>query len=151
MKRCEEVVQNFTKDPKFKAFFEAVGELDINCVVCDGKIGPEGNAKAMLLDEPLTIEICSNRHISDEQIAESLVHEFTHAYDYKLKRYDFSSCEGLASSEVRAARNAECNKYFVFDFLKSICIQGRAAESTKVYFASPKCLVCYFILIFFIN
>ena len=63
---------------------------------------------------------------------EALTHELIHGYDYKLKRCDFSTCNGLAYSEVRAAREAECKNAYPFDFLNRWCIRRYAADATSV-------------------
>jgi len=48
-------------------------------------------------------------------------------------RVDFSSCEGLAYSEVRAAREAECKDYNIYpfeDWAKKKCVSFYASKST---------------------
>mmetsp|Transcript_18797 Transcript_18797/g.34834 ORF Transcript_18797/g.34834 Transcript_18797/m.34834 type:complete len:128 (-) Transcript_18797:385-768(-) len=49
---------------------------------------------------------------SEEQVREVLRHELVHAFDHCVKRRDLASCDGLACSEVRAAREAECRDNF---------------------------------------
>ena len=48
-------------------------------------------------------------------------------------RVDFSSCEGLAYTEVRAAREAECKGYYIYPFenwAKKKCVSFYASRST---------------------
>jgi Peptidase M76 family len=76
--------------------------------------------------------------LREREIEEAIVHELTHAYDYINGRCDFSTCEGLAYSEVRAAREAECSelsgKYFLFDWQKKQCVRDHAIRSTANLF-----------------
>jgi len=56
-------------------------------------------------------------------------------YDYSSGRCDFSSCLGLAYSEVRAAREAECSsdaEYFITEYFRHRCIKNSAIRSTEV-------------------
>ena len=46
--------------------------------------------------------------VNEEEIEEAVVHELIHAFDYTTHRCDFHTCEGLAYTEIRAAREAEC-------------------------------------------
>jgi len=100
----------------------------------------------------LEIVLCSNR-LRKSEIEEALLHELVHYYDYTNNRYtiniiitiiiiiititiirvDFSSCEGLAYSEVRAAREAECKGYNIYpfeDWVKKKCVSFYASKST---------------------
>ena len=131
MSDCDKVLQNFMKEPKFKELWSSIGDINISCAICNDATGAGRNAKAMIYDDG-SITICSNRHVSEESIQQSITHELTHAYDYRLKRYNFNDCEGLAASEIRAAKNAECDKFFLFDFFKERCIINRATQSTAV-------------------
>ena len=80
----------------------------------------------------LEIVLCSNR-LRKGDIEEALLHELVHYYDYTNNRVDFSSCEGLAYSEVRAAREAECKGYYIYPFeewAKKKCVSYYASKST---------------------
>ena len=68
----------------------------------------------------------------------TLTHELVHAYDYKLKRYDMFTCDGLAASEVRAAREAECSGEFPMQWFRNRCIKQRAKASTANLFPSEE-------------
>ena len=74
--------------------------------------------------------------MSEDAIETSLIHELVHAYDYKLNRYDMFTCDGLASSEIRAAREAECSGEYPLHWLKDRCIKQRATASTANLFPS---------------
>jgi hypothetical protein len=77
----------------------------------------------------MQIVLCTNG-LHENDIEEAMVHELIHAYDYSKKRCDFKSCLGLAYSEVRAAREAECSGQFASQWLKNQCIRNRAIKST---------------------
>lgn len=116
----------------------------ISCQDC-AKTAPDTDStvRAALFDSyPLGIILCCDRmKISD--IEEALVHELVHAYDYSKNRCDFSTCTGLAFSEVRAAREAECsNSYYPFQFMRDICIRDTAIRSTSSRFSKSEAKVC---------
>jgi hypothetical protein len=137
---CELIVKALLDgDPKFKQLLgsmgavkeEAEGRWIVKCRPCS-RSGTEGQARAFITAHPSEIILCSNRLSGRKNIEEALLHELVHAYDYSLARYDFYSCEGLASSEVRAAREAECSgRMLVFDWLRSRCIRSCASRSTS--------------------
>jgi len=121
-------------------------DLKISCSIC-GESSIEANARGFLVDgDPLEIVICANRFkptsysngSSDTEIRntvrEIITHELVHAYDYKLQICDFSTCEGLAHTEIKAAREAECanvsNLHRFIPWLKNICIREHAVRST---------------------
>ena len=52
------------------------------------------------------------------EMVEALNHELVHAVDHAHDRCKFSTCEGLVFSEVREARDAECDKHFYFELAK---------------------------------
>jgi hypothetical protein len=87
-------------------------KLKIQCEPCSHS-GVEGSARAFLSSYPFSITLCANRldHYADE-LQEALVHEVVHAFDLYHSRCDFGTCEGLAHSEIRAARQAECSALF---------------------------------------
>lgn len=109
----------------------------ISCRPCSGE-GPEGVARAFLIDSsPLQIVLCSNR-LKPSEVEEVVTHELVHAFDYTHSRCDFDSCEGLAYSEVRAARDAECAHVASFPiplpWFKSQCVRYHASRSTASIF-----------------
>lgn len=129
---CSDVLELLKEDPRIKNYLKVLDtkRIDVFCKVCSTIA--EENARAYLASDPLSIVLCSNRLRTKQAIEEALTHELVHAVDYVLKRYDFSTCKGLAFSEVRAARDAECNRHFYFDFSKNRCIRQTAIDSTKV-------------------
>ena len=48
------------------------------------------------------------------------------------------TCDGLAASEVRAAREAECSGEFPLQWLRDRCIKQRATASTANLFPSSE-------------
>ena len=85
-------------------------------------------------ESPSKITLCSNSNSSSSDFKVALKHELIHAYDLSNKRYDFDDCQGLAHTEIRAAREADCNRYFLFDFMKKACIIDKASASTNSIF-----------------
>ena len=107
----------------------AFESLKIECRPCSST-GPESGARAFVMGPyPLSIVLCSNRlsyHDSTE-MEQVLVHELVHVYDVRVHRLDLRSCENLAYSEVRAARDAEC---------KDAWLAGRYCVPNKAYMAT---------------
>ena len=103
--------------------------LKIECRPCSNT-GPESGARAFVMGpSPLSIILCSNRlsyHDSTE-MEQVLVHELVHVYDIRVHQLDLRSCENLAYSEVRAARDAEC---------KDAWLAGRYCVPNKAYMAT---------------
>jgi hypothetical protein len=147
MPDCKEDCQNFLKtisdDPRIKSLLNGItgGTPNIECRPCSD-VGPEGNSRAALFNgTPSHIVLCTNR-LQSKELKESLTHELVHAYDYSNQRCNFNTCDGLAYSEVRAAREAECNRYFPTQWLKDYCIKDAATRSTKNLYGkdSYKCV-----------
>ena len=140
--QCQEFVRSLDGSPKIKALLEGIkGKAPvIGCRPC-AQTGPEGNARAALFDsDPLEIVLCTNR-LQERDLEEALTHELVHAYDYSNKRCDFGGCEGLAYTEIRAARFSECKGPFLFDWMRQKCIKDHAVSSTKNFFAdAQKCV-----------
>ena len=89
---------------------QSLPHFRILCKIC-GDRGPEGVARAFFGDDPVpSVTLCANRLFGDAEVAEALVHELVHAYDYVAQGYDLSESPYLACSEVRAAREAECHE-----------------------------------------
>jgi len=87
-------------------------------------------------DEPV-ITLCTNRLESEEHVRNIVAHELTHAYDYCVRKWDFSTkMRHLACSEVRAARNGECHDTTnaLFGFFRRWCTRWKARASTRNMF-----------------
>lgn len=82
---------------------------------------------------PLSIILCSNRLSSQSEISEVLVHELVHVYDVFIRNMDLRQCHSLAYSEVRAARDAECDNSLT-NFTKGLCAKEKASVATKNMF-----------------
>lgn len=102
--------------------------IPVECRICE-KEGVERSARAFI-SSPIRIVLCANR-LSAQDYAEAFTHEATHAFDFVNGSCDFSNCDGLAYSEVRAARNAECASSV---FLKNYCIKSSATKATANLF-----------------
>lgn len=93
----------------------------------------EIKAQAYLETNPLQIIFCSNKIELKRDVYEQILkHELIHAYDYIFNRCDFKTCNGLAYSEIRAARDGECSGYHIHDYFKNKCIKDHAINSTAV-------------------
>lgn len=131
---CQEVVASLEKDPRIARLLNSMSSRPkIECRPCVSD-GIEGKARAFLTTSEITL--CQNRLHGKDVVSEALVHELVHAYDYDHKRSDFSTCEGLAFSEVRAAREAECNANFPIQWLRDNCIYHHAGRSTANLYPS---------------
>ena len=65
----------------------------------------------------------------------SLKHELIHSYDHSNERYDLIDCLGVAHSEIRAAREANCHRsYLSYFFNKEDCIKRHANASTDTLY-----------------
>jgi hypothetical protein len=82
---------------------------------------------------PLSIVACTNRLTPNhkDEMAEVLTHELLHAYDVKRLQLDFTDCESMAYSEVRAAREAECANW---NMMKEYCVNQKAIAATHNLF-----------------
>lgn len=107
-------------------------KLKISCIDCS-KRGIK--ARGFLEVDPMAIKICADR-IQPTEVQMLVNHELVHAYDYSLGRCDFSTGQGLAYSEVRAAREAECSGWFLHDYFRMRCIKDHATRSTEKIFSS---------------
>lgn len=103
--------------------------IRISCRPCDST-GTEGKARGFMMNDPLEIVLCTNR-MNKNDVKEVLRHEAVHAFDYFHNRCDFSSCDGVAYTEVRAAREAECNRYFPLRMFRNMCVEFHAKQATK--------------------
>jgi hypothetical protein len=113
--------------------------LSIICRECSDT-GPEGNARAFITGpSPISVVICTNRS-GVAEMEEILVHELIHVYDVRKLQLDLRSCENLAYSEVRAAKQAECYGGW---FTSSQCVSQKAFTATQNLFpvqASRQCV-----------
>lgn len=144
-KTCESTVkQLMSSSPRVRQLLESIRNSNptISCKVCSDD-GAEGCARAYLVNStPLKIVLCTNRLKSDE-FEEALTHELVHAFDYVKTRCDFETCEGLAYTEVRAAREAECANHFPpISWLQHQCIKGNAIRSTTSMFPVDEATKC---------
>eukprot|EP01040_Poterioochromonas_malhamensis_P008488 gene8488-9184_t len=86
---------------------------------------------------PIQVILFAKELRTTDAIDEVLRHELTHVHDYLSRKYDMTTCEGLASSEVRAAKNGECFRYRHFpSFIQNSCIKKTAIASTCNIFPS---------------
>jgi len=95
--------------------------------------GVEGLARAMFALPP-SITLCSNRLYNRDDIGESLVHEMIHAYDYLVRKMDFSDCDQLACSEIRANRDGECKGKWMVEYFRRRCARRNAVCATQSMF-----------------
>ena len=75
---------------------------------------------------------------SEAETEEVLLHELIHLYDLSVKKLDFTSCNQLAYSEVRANRESEC-KIGKFNYLSNLCrgSRDRLAASAEAVALAP--------------
>jgi hypothetical protein len=145
------MVATAIKDPQIKKLLSST--LDngsspaITCRPCEA-VGVEGSSRGFLAMSDLNdrmerdmsggsrleIVLCSNRLSSEHQLKEVLTHELVHAYDYLSKRVNFRTCPGLAYTEIRAAREAECKGELRMLGIKARCIKRKAIQSTSSLF-----------------
>ncbi|KAL3777196.1 hypothetical protein ACHAWO_013077 [Cyclotella atomus] len=108
--------------------------ITIECMKCGSDTRAEAGARAYVRGPiPLSIILCSNRLSSHSEISEVLVHELVHVYDVFIRNMDLRQCHSLAYSEVRAARDAECDNSLT-NFTKGICAKDKATVATKNMF-----------------
>jgi hypothetical protein len=134
---CNSLIREAVKDPVIAALIKNIGSspwkgVSIMCRKCNDH-GVEGGARAFLQAEG-DITLCTNRLRGLTDINEVLRHELTHAFDMSRERYDLYTCKGLAASEIRAARAAECNGKYTFDAMRDMCIKHHAERSTSNLF-----------------
>ena len=137
IEECQQFLHSIQNIPRIKALFDGVsgGKPKIECRPCSDE-GAEGSARAALFNDiPPTLVLCTNR-LNVRDLQEAVTHELIHAYDYSNARCNFYECDGLAYTEVRAARESECSKYYPFEFLRNYCIQEHATRSTANLFGN---------------
>ena len=115
--------------------------MPILCTDCP-KGGAVGAARAFFAETGADrttscITVCANRLRTAADVREALTHELVHAYDWHQRgAQSLASCEGLACSEVRAHREAECAKYACLpigaSFATNACVKRKATSATQV-------------------
>mmetsp|Transcript_16848 Transcript_16848/g.25338 ORF Transcript_16848/g.25338 Transcript_16848/m.25338 type:complete len:166 (+) Transcript_16848:139-636(+) len=133
---CEDIIRATLASDRFKSVVSKLSgsNLEVCCRVCSRQ-GVEGHARAYLEINPPKVVLCSNK-IQPKDVEELLAHELTHAHDYIFGKCDLETCKGLAYSEVRAAREGECNGFFLHDYFRKQCIRNHAIRSTENLFPS---------------
>lgn len=146
VRECEKIVENFfLLESKVNVLSDKITTRPhISCQDCS-RTAPDMNntTRAAIRDKfPLEIVLCCDR-LRGSQIEEVLVHELVHAYDYSHNRCNFSTCAGLAYSEIRAAREAECSKgFYPFEFMRQMCVRNVAIRSTCNLFPTAEATAC---------
>tara|TARA_B110000208_G_scaffold111980_1_gene138054 strand:+ start:357 stop:896 length:540 start_codon:yes stop_codon:yes gene_type:complete len=115
--------------------------MPILCTNCPNG-GTIGSARAFFAqtDEDgrrSCITMCANRMRSAAEVREALTHELVHAYDWHVRgAQTLATCEGLACSEVRSHREAECARYSKLpigaSFALRACVKRKATTATQV-------------------
>ena len=95
-------------------------------------------------DPPLIdgIVLCANRLETRQELEEALLHELVHVHDAFVKRLNLRRCEDLAYSEVRAAREAECNFRAIPVFMRKSCVREKATNATMCMFPGNQGRYC---------
>jgi inner membrane protease ATP23 len=88
------------------------------------------------------ITILHDRVHTRADIEQLLVHELVHAVDHHVTKLDLSTCGGLACSEIRAAKLAECYASWNLGGVKKRCTRNFAETSTRMVFGPIHGPVC---------
>ena len=115
--------------------------LSIACRPCSDS-GVESGARAFVMGPaPLSVVVCSNRlNLQDSsEMEQVLTHELIHVFDVRVQKLDLRSCETLAYSEVRAAREAECQNAWLAN---RYCIPQKALTATSNLFPPHQAKAC---------
>jgi len=88
------------------------------------------------------ITILHDRVHTRADIEQLLVHELVHAVDHHVTKLDLSTCGGLACSEIRAAKLAECYASWNLGGVKKRCTRNFAKTSTRMVFGPIHGPVC---------
>jgi hypothetical protein len=139
---CEEALKLIiSRNENLKKLVSSEMNLKVSCRECV-KNGVEGNSRAFLFFPPFQIVLCTNR-LQTKDIEEVIIHEAIHAFDFYNNRCDFKTCEGLAYTEVRAAREAECGSgIYPFKWMKDECVKYHATKSTANLFPKKQAAMC---------
>lgn len=153
---CEHIVKQVmmqasnSNESDTKELLSARGmNIRISCRPCDAT-GVEGVSRGFMMNHPLEMVLCTNR-MNKTDVKEVLRHEAIHAHDYHHGTVDFSTCKGVAYSEVRAAREAECDmqsRYLVgpLSVFADMCVKQHAVDATNNVFPGQgrKCVDAVF-------
>lgn len=108
--------------------------LNIKCLDC-AEEGIAMKARAYMEAPPMSVVLCANRLRDRDEMEEALVHELVHVYDLALERRDLTQCDELATSEIRAAREAECHYTpQICSWFRKRCVKDTATRSTSTLF-----------------
>jgi hypothetical protein len=88
------------------------------------------------------ITILHDRVSTRDDIEQLLTHELVHAVDHHVTKLDLTTCGGLACSEVRAAKFAECNASWELGGVKKRCARNFAKMSTRMVFGPVDGSLC---------
>lgn len=147
---CQQIVDELIfVDPRFAALLNSGGEegrINVDCRMCTnddmvakpGKVAalfrrPPGKETSFMTTNPMEIVLCAN-NIKKADIKTELTYLATHGYDLIHQRTDFRTCEGLAYSKVRAARDSHCAN-LPFDWMTRPCVGASATMATKPQYA----------------
>lgn len=109
----------------------AAHHIQVTCDLCSDN-GVEGTARAYAsIDKGFQITLCANR-LRPGDVHEALLHEAVHAHDHLNRTADLTTLDGLAYSEIRAAREAECSDRW--PILREGCIRDKASRATRNVF-----------------
>jgi hypothetical protein len=134
------------KDFLLFSLFDKVNKFEKHLSVECDIAPPEIKARGYLLEsKPYRIILCANHLSSPADVEQLLRHELTHLYDHLSNRCSLSTCQGLAYSEVRAARNGECFSFLsspmrrmisekLFPFFYESCVKSHSVASTRNLF-----------------
>jgi hypothetical protein len=130
---CQKIVSDLEKDPVLRKLFDSIkSNVTMSCQTCSGE-GKERNLKAYLTNLN-KIVLCTNKLKVKDDYKTALIHEAIHAYDLENMKSQFLTCDGLAYSELRAAREADCNQHFPFKWMKDNCIRQHASKCTEIMY-----------------
>jgi hypothetical protein len=91
---------------------------------------------------PASLTLLHDRVAGARALEELLVHELSHARDLLVHGLDLATCGGLACSEVRAAKRAECADRWEALGARRRCARGLAETSTRMVFGAADGAAC---------
>ena len=135
---CQNVINNMKYDLQLALLLSNIKQHpEVECRSCDDFNGQvrgyfQHYPYNWFYNPPHKVVLCTNSNKSSADFNEALKHELIHSYDVSNKRYDLGDCHGLAHSEIRAARESSCKRYYLpFDFMNEVCIKLYAGASTE--------------------
>ena len=115
--RCLEFLEKAKKNDQNRMLLDFLNSdsaqnLKLICKRC-GMESIERSARAFFSSNGTdhSVTICENRIKTQDAFDQTLKHEMIHAVDYCKRGMDFSDCDMLACSEIRAAKYAECENF----------------------------------------